>query len=142
MWANIIPSYISSLETSFAPASIIATRSLVEATVTYISLLALCSRVGLITYSPSTRPTTTPEIGPSQGISEIEIAIETPSMAVISGWQSGSTDITVATTPTSFLISLGKSGLMGLSITLEARVAFSLALPSRRWNEPGILPTE
>lgn len=37
---------------------------------------------------------------------------------------------------------LGERGRMGLSITREARVAFSLALPSRRWNEPGILPTE
>ena len=107
-----------------------------------ISDFSLSASVGLITNLPSTRPTETPLMGPSQGISEIEIAIETPSIAAISGWQSGSTDITVATTPTSFLISLGKRGLMGLSITREARVAFSLALPSRRWNEPGILPTE
>lgn len=95
-----------------------------------------------MTYSPSIRPTLTPEIGPSHGISEMDSAMETPSIAAISGWQSGSTDITVATTLTSFLMSLGNKGRMGLSITLDARVAFSLALPSRRWNEPGILPTE
>ena len=137
-----MPSNISSFDTSFAPASIIATRSAVEATVTAICETALCSSVGLMTNLPSTRPTLTPEMGPSHGISEIERATETPIIAVISGEQSGSTDITVATTPTSFLISLGKRGRIGLSITREARVAFSLALPSRRWKEPGIRPTE
>ena len=138
----MIPSNIVSLSISLAPASIIATRSEVEATVTAISLLALSASVGLITNLPSTRPTETPLMGPSQGISEIEIAIDTPIIAVISGRQSWSTDITVATTPTSFLISLGKRGRIGLSITLDERVAFSLALPSLLWNEPGIRPTE
>ena len=107
-----------------------------------MSLTLRCSAVGLMTISPSTRPTDTPEIGPFHGISEIEMAIEVPTIAAISGEQSGSTDMTVATIDTSLRISLGKRGRMGLSITLEARVAFSLALPSRRWNEPGILPTE
>ena len=70
------------------------------------------------------------------------IAVETPIIAVISGEQSGSTDITVATTEQSFLKSLGKRGRMGRSIQREVRIAFSLALPSRRWKEPGIRPTE
>ena len=81
-------------------------------------------------------------MGPSHGISEMLMATETPIIAVISGEQSGSTDITVATTPTSLRISFGNSGRIGRSITREASVAFSEALPSRRRNEPGIRPTE
>lgn len=101
----------------------------------------LCSRVGLRTISPSTRPTFTEEIGPSHGISETAIAAETPIAAVTSGEQSGSTDITVATTEQSFLKSLGKRGRIGLSMQRLVRIAFSPALPSRRRKEPGILPT-
>ena len=96
----------------------------------------------MITISPSTIPTFTEEIGPSQGISEIAIAADTPIAAVISGEQSGSTDITVATTEQSFLKSFGKSGRIGRSIQRDVRIAFSPALPSLRRNEPGILPTE
>ena len=135
-------SNIRSSEISLPPASIIATRSAVEATVRLRSVFALCSRVGLITISPSTRPTFTPEMGPSHGISEIAIAAETPIIAAISGLQSGSTDITVATTVQSLRRSFGKRGRIGLSIHLEVRTAFSLALPSLLWKEPGILPTE
>ena len=94
---------ITSSVISFAPASIITTFSLVPATVTYISLFSLCSKVGLITYSPSTKPTTTAPTGPANGISEIEIAIDAPFIAHTSGELSMSTDITVVTIPTSFL---------------------------------------
>lgn len=91
-----------------------ATRSAVEATVTCMSERASCSAVGLMTYSPSTRPTTTPEIGPSHGISEMEIEMEAPIMAVISGEQSGSTDmIRCQTMETSLRISFGNRGRMG-----------------------------
>ena len=38
-------------------------------------------------------------------------------------------------------ISFGKSGRMGLSMQRDESIAFSLALPSRRWKEPGIRPT-
>ena len=138
----MMQSNIRSSEISLPPASIMATRSAVEATVRLRSVFALCSRVGFNTISPSTSPTLTPEIGPSHGISEIAIAVETPIIAAISGLQSGSTDITVATTEQSLRRSFGKSGRMGRSIHLDVRIAFSLALPSRRWNEPGILPTE
>lgn len=119
-----------------------ATRSAVEATVSVKSVFSLCSRVGLRTISPSTNPTFTEEIGPSHGISETAIAAETPIAAAISGEQSGSTDITVATTEQSFLKSLGNNGRIGLSIQRLVRIAFSPALPSRRRKEPGILPTE
>ncbi len=137
-----MPLYISSSETSFAPASIMAIRWDVEATVTAISLTLRCSAFGFITNSPSISPTDTPEIGPLQGISEIVRAMEVPTIAAISGEQSWSTDITVHTIATSFLMSLGNSGRMGLSIMRQTRVAFSLGRPSLFKKEPGILPTE
>ena len=142
LWANLIPSSITLSSTSLAPASIITTFCFVPATVTSISLFSLCSTVGLITYSPSTRPSQTPPIGPFQGTSEIEIAIEVPIIAATSGGLSCSTESTVATTDTSFLKSDGKSGLIGLSITRLVRIAFSDGLPSRLMYPPGILPTE
>ena len=80
-------------------------------------------------------------MGPSQGISDILNAIDVPIIAVISGEQSSSTDITVQTTATSFLISFGNSGRIGLSITLDAKIAFSDGLPSLFEKEPGIFPT-
>ena len=134
-------SNISSSDTSLAPASIIATRSSVEETVRLRSDTARCSRVGLMIISPSTSPTFTLEIGPAHGISEIAIAADTPIAAATSGEQSGSTDITVATTEQSFLISFGKSGRIGRSMQREASMAFSLALPSRLVKEPGRRPT-
>ena len=69
------------------------------------------------------------------------MAMDAPIIAVISGAQSGSTDITVHTSDTSLRISFGNSGRIGRSMTREVRMAFSLGRPSRRWNEPGILPT-
>ena len=113
----------------------------VEATVTAIWDFSRCSAVGLITYSPSTYPTETPEIGPFHGISEMDRAAEVPTMAAISGEQSGSTDMTVHTTDTSFLISLGNRGRIGRSMTREVRMALSLGRPSLFRKEPGILPT-
>ena len=141
-WPAMIASNIVSSSISLPPASIIATRSAVEATVRLRSDFSLCSRFGLITISPSTRPTLTPLIGPSHGMSEIAIAAETPIIAVISGLQSGSTLITVATTEQSFLISFGKSGRIGLSMQRDVSIAFSDGLLSLLWKEPGILPTE
>ena len=137
-----MPLNITSSLTPFAPASIIAMRLSVDATVTAISDFSFSAEVGLITYSPSTRPTLTPEIGPFHGISEMLSAIDVPTIAAISGEQSGSTDITVQTTEQSFLISLGKRGRIGRSITRETRIALSDGLPSLLRKEPGILPTE
>ena len=50
---------------------------------------------------PSTLPTTTEPVGPSHGISEVASATDEPIIPQISGEQSRSTDITVATTTTS-----------------------------------------
>ena len=141
-WPFKIASSIISSSTWLAPASIITIFSAEPATVRLRSVLALCSRFGLRTISPSTSPTLIPAIGPFHGISEIEIAIAVAIIPVISGEQSGSTARTVITTDTSFLISLGKSGRIGLSTILEVRIAFSDGLPSLLVNDPGILPTE
>ena len=64
------------------------TFSFVDATVRARSDTAFCAAVGLNTNSPSTKPTCVVEIGPSNGISEILVAIAAPSIAVSSGLQS------------------------------------------------------
>ena len=139
--ANIIASYITSSGTSFAPASIITTFWRLPATVRLRSLFSRCSTVGLIMNSPSIRPTYTAAIGPLKGISETDTAADEPIIAQNSGALSCSTDITVETIDTSFLRSLGKRGLIGLSITRAVRIAFSEGLPSLFKKLPGILPT-
>ena len=101
---------------------------------------SLSETVGFITYLPSTMPTTTAPVGPWKGMSEMERAIELPSIAKGSGAMSGSTDNAVATTVTSLNSPLGKRGLIGLSINLEVKMALSLALPSLLLKLPGILP--
>ena len=141
-WPNIKASNISSSLTSLADDSTILIASLVPATVKSISEISDCSVVGLITSSPLTRPTLTPATGPLNGTLLIEVAIDEPSNAASSGELSGSTDKIVFTIWTSFLKSSGKSGLIGLSIILAARVAASLGLPSLLIKPPGILPTE
>ena len=98
-----IASIIWASGTSFAPASIMITFSFVDATVSARSDTSFCAAVGLNTNSPSTRPTWVVEIGPSNGISEILVAIAAPSIAVSSGLQSWSTDITRFSNVTSFL---------------------------------------
>ncbi len=70
----------------------------VPATLSSISVCSACSTVGFKTYSPFTRPTSTPAIGPSNGISEIDNAKEEPSIAAIAGEQSVSTLITMLVT--------------------------------------------
>ena len=85
-----MPLYITSSETISAPASIIAMRLSVDATVTAILETSRCSLVGLITNSPSTRPTETADIGPFHGTSDILRATDVPTIAAISGIQSGS----------------------------------------------------
>ena len=98
-----IASNITSSGTSFAPASIMITFSLVDATVNARSETSFCAEVGLITNSPSISPTIVDAVGPSNGMSEIAVAIAEPSIAVSSGLQSGSTDITKLFNATSFL---------------------------------------
>ena len=72
----------------------------------------------------------TPPIGPFHGISEMDSAMDAPIIAVISGEQSGSTDITVSVSATSLRRSFGNNGRMGRSITREVRTAFSDGFPS------------
>ncbi len=86
---------ISSSDTSLAPLSTMLMASFVPATVNSISVCSACSTVGFKTYSPLIRPTSTPAIGPSNGISEIANAKEDPNIAAISGVQSCSTLITM-----------------------------------------------
>ena len=87
--------------TSLAPASIMITFSLVEATVRAMSDTCFWSAVGLIINSPSIRPTCVVAQGPANGISEMLVAMAEPSMAVSSGLQSGSTHITMLSRVTS-----------------------------------------
>ena len=92
-------------------------------------------------YLSSTMPTKTEPVGPCQGISEIDKAIELPSIASGSGIMFVSTERAVAITVTSLKIPFGKSGRIGLSIRRETKIALSLALPSLFLKPPGILPT-
>ena len=62
--------------------------SMLAATVRAKSLFSRCSRVGFTTSWPSTRPIYTPAMGPFQGISEMEMAMEVPIIPAISGLQS------------------------------------------------------
>ena len=133
---------IKSSGTSLAPASIMVIFFSVAATVKVKSLISLCSSVGLITIFPSTSPTLTAAVGPLNGMSEIANADAAPIIAATSGELSCSTQRTVATTTTSFLKSFGNSGLKGLSIALDVKIALSLGFPSLFKNPPGIFPTE
>ena len=140
--ASLIASNIVSSGTSLAPASIIVILFKVPATVNVKSLFSLCSSVGFIIIFPSTNPTFTAAVGPLNGISEIAKAQAAPIIAATSGELSCSTQSTVATTTTSFLKSFGNSGLNGLSIALDVKIALSLGFPSLFKNPPGIFPTE
>ena len=126
----MIASNIVSSGTSFAPASIITTFFCDPATVSSRVLSWRCLKSGLMMILPSTSPTWTPAIGPFHGISEIESAIEAPSIAATSGSQSGSTERMSRLIATSLRRSFGKSGRIGLSMTLEARIDLSVGLPS------------
>ena len=139
---NIKASNIKSSLTSFAPASTMLIASLVPATVRSIVDSSNCFGVGLIINSPFTHPTFTPAIGPSNGISLIDVQRLEPNIAVNSGELSVSTDKTVFTICTSFLNPSLNKGLIGLSINLAASVAASVGRPSLFINPPGILPTE
>ena len=81
--SNMTPSF-----TCFAPASTMLIASCVPATVKSRSDFSCSSADGFITNSPSTLPTLTPAIGPSNGILEIDTARDEPSIAASSGEQS------------------------------------------------------
>ena len=83
--------------------SIMITFSLVEATVRAKSESFFCRLVGFTINSPSISPICVVAQGPSKGMSEMQVAIAAPSMAVYSGLQSGSTERTRLFSVTSFL---------------------------------------
>ena len=72
-----------SSDNSLAPDSTMLIACLVPATVNSRRERSACSCVGLMIISPSTYPTCTPAIGPSNGISEIDKAKDEPNMAAI-----------------------------------------------------------
>ena len=101
--ALYIASIIFASGNSSAPASIIITFSLVDATVSLRAETAISALLGLITNSPSIRPTCVVAQGPSKGTSDMAVAIAEPSIAVSSGEQVGSTLRTRLLSVTSFL---------------------------------------
>ncbi len=140
-WPNIKASSISSSLTSAAPDSTMLMASLVPATERWMSDFSLSSVFGLMMNLPSTRPTWTPAIGPSNGMLLIDKASDEPSIADISGVLSKSTLKTVLTTWTSLRKPSANIGRIGRSIKRAVNVACSLGRPSLLKKEPGILPT-
>ena len=82
----------------------------------------------------------TAPMGPAKGMPEIISAAEAALMASTSWGFSWSAPKMVATTWTSLRKPSGNEGRSGRSIRRQVRMAWSVALPSRRKNEPGILP--
>ena len=72
--------------------------------------------------------------------SDIAAMIGAPIIAAMSEENSASEDITVDIIWTSFLNSSGNKGLIGLSISLEVNVSFSVGLASLLKYPPGIFP--
>ena len=64
------------------------------------------------------------------------------SFRTASGVLLGFTDNTKSDITTSFLISFGKNGRIGLSIALPISIDLSVGFPSLFKYPPGILPTE
>ena len=82
----------------------------------------------------------TAPMGPSKGMPESISAAEAPLMARTSWGFTRSAARMVPTTWTSLRKPSGKHGRSGRSMRRQVRMAWSGALPSRRKNEPGILP--
>ena len=78
--------------------------------------------------------------GPSNGMPESMSAAEAPLIMSTSCGLTRSAARTVPTTWTSLRNPSGKHGRSGRSVSRQVRIAASGALPSRRKNEPGILP--
>ncbi len=82
----------------------------------------------------------TAPIGPSNGMPEIISDADAALMLSTSCGFSMSAPITVSTTCTSLRNPSGKAGRNGRSVSRQVRTASSVGRPSRRKNEPGILP--
>ena len=79
-------------------------------------------------------------MGPSKGMPESISAAELALMARTSCGLTWSAPKMVPTTWTSLRKPAGKDGRRGRSIRRQVKMAWSELLPSRRKNEPGILP--
>jgi hypothetical protein len=96
-WPNRIASAMTASGRSFAPASTIMIASRVPATTRSSSDSSTWLKVGLITNSPSMRPTRTAATGPANGISLIVSAADAASVPMTSGSFSWSVERTVIT---------------------------------------------
>ena len=144
-WPNSNARTMVSSGTSLAPHSTMTIALRVPARRRSRSERCMSSNEGLMTNSPSIRPTRTAPTGPSKGAtpkgtSEIVRAADAATMASTSGWWTWSTDSGVQTIWTSLRKSAGKSGRSGRSIRRAVRMAPSPGRPSRRKNEPGMRP--
>ena len=97
-------------------------------------------KFGNATHWSSMRLTRTPPIGPENGRPEIWVEALAALMASTSYWWSGLSASTVMTTWTSLRRPLVKVGRSGRSMRRQVRIASVDGRPSRRKNEPGILP--
>ena len=79
-------------------------------------------------------------MGPSKGMPEIISAAEAALMARTSCGLTWSAPTMVPTMCTSLRKPSGNEGRSGRSMSRQVRMAWSELLPSRRKNEPGILP--
>src|SRR5580692_935729 len=99
------------------------------------------SNVGCGIQVPSVvKATRTAPIGPSKGIPESIKAADAALIASTSCGFTWSAPMIVPTTCTSLRKPSGNDGRRGRSIRRQVRIAWSELLPSRRKNEPGILP--
>src|SRR3569833_1299926 len=99
---------------------------------------SLC--VGKATHWPRISATRVPPTGPENGRPDSWVDADAPLMARTSYRWSGSSASTVMTTWTSLRRPLAKVGRSGRSMSRQVRIASSDGRPSRRKNEPGILP--
>ena len=82
----------------------------------------------------------TEPIGPSNGMPLIISAAEAALIDSTSCGFSWSAPMTVVTTWVSLRKPFGNDGRSGRSVSRQVRMASSVGRPSRRKNEPGILP--
>ncbi len=122
---------MSASVTSSAPPSTITIASFEAASTRSMSDWPRCSKVGLATNWPSTRPTRTPAIGPLNGMSEHISAAEAAVMPCMSDSFSWSLEITEPITWVSYAYPSGNSGRQERSMRREVRVSFSVSRPSR-----------
>ncbi len=114
--------------------------SFVPASLRSRSEISISAKVGLTTNSPFTRPMRTAPTGPPQGMSEIMSAVEAALIARMSSGLMPSDENEYMMTCTSLRIPSWKSGRSGRSVRRAVRMDSVEARPSRRKNEPGILP--